>query len=82
MSTCGNVVSLQEELMCSDAMVFLPKTLEVCTFSSIWGQQMTPDSGHSVNVLWLGGPRVAVSGAMSYVEVLDLWMSHLTSYHD
>lgn len=62
MSKPRNVLSLEEVVIGSDLLTFLPITLEADVSSSIWGQKMTPALETFVSFMTLG-PRTRTSGA-------------------
>lgn len=64
MSKHRNVSSLQEVVIGSDVMTFLPITLEAGVSGSIWGQKIPPALGTYVrSVIWGGGSSVHMAWA-------------------
>lgn len=81
MSKHGNMSSLQEVVIGSNLLTFLPVTLEGGVSGSIWGQKTTPALGPYVSSVDYGAQDTRVWG-MGKAGALSLRMPHLGSYRD
>lgn len=80
MSKHRSVLSLQEVVIGSDVLTFLPITLDAGVSGGVWGQEMTPALGTCVNSVTLG-PAVPTCRAWAGLG-LCLRIPHLGSYRD